>query len=219
MTTRFFSKKATAFLLFLFIALQAQAQVTVKPGVRGGLGVNALTDDRFDAKPDFYVGGLAEIKLAKFYTLQPELNYTRQGATARYHYIDPYGYINSNKDYSIQYLNVNLINKFYVFHGFHALIGPSLDFKLADNMDEFPDDVRGYDIGLNFGLGYTFPIGLTVETRFKGGFMDIFGYDYDYYENNDFPNNSFNDVVLNTALQIGVTYTFDIKNNKTINHL
>ena len=50
MTTTFFSKKVTAFLLFLFIALQAQAQVTVKPGVRGGLGINALTDDRFDAK-------------------------------------------------------------------------------------------------------------------------------------------------------------------------
>src|SRR5690606_31565349 len=153
--------------------LQANAQVTVRPGISGGVNFSVLTDDIFDVRPDVYLGVVFEIKLAKVYALQSEINYSRQGATANFMYDAGFGmYEQYDKDYSLQYLNINLINKFYVFHGLHALVGPSMDFKLSDNMNyDFGENVRNYDIGLNLGIGYTFPIGLTIESRFKVGFL------------------------------------------------
>lgn len=213
MITRFFAKRVLAFLFFSFIVLQANAQITVKPGVRGGVNFSVLTADVFDVRPDVYLGGLAEIKLAKFYALQPEINYSRQGATANFMYDAGFGrYGEYDKDYSLQYLNINLINKFYVFHGLHALVGPSMDFKLSDNMgSDFGEEVRNYDIGLNLGIGYTFPIGLTIESRFKFGFLDVFGHDDPDYYDNYYNNSYFDGPVVNGVFQTGVTYTFDTK--------
>lgn len=59
----------------------SQAQVTVKPGVRAGLNISSLTNYNADSRADFYVGGQVGIQFTKFYTLQPELTYSRQGAT------------------------------------------------------------------------------------------------------------------------------------------
>ncbi len=209
MIIRFFAKRIAAVLFFSFIFLQSNAQVTIKPGIRGGLSFVGLTGEVFESRPDVYLGGVAEIRLAKFYALQPEIIYSRQGASTDIGYYDSYyGYRSRNKDYSLQYLNINLINKFYIVQGLHGLIGPSLDFKISDNMgNDFGDEVSSYDMGLNLGIGYTFPFGLTIENRFKGGFLDIFGHDSDYYDHYGY----FDGPVLNRVLQTGVIYTFDTK--------
>ena len=66
----------------------SQAQVTVKPGVRAGLNISSLTNYNADSKADFYVGGQVGIQFTKFYTLQPELTYSRQGATVNDYFFD-----------------------------------------------------------------------------------------------------------------------------------
>lgn len=207
-------KKAFVLIFIFVLGFQANSQVTFKPGLRAGVNFSTLFNTDLDTRTDFYVGGLLAIKLAKRYIMQPEINYSRQGAKGEF-YGDRYDYffpdpamngMREDKCYSLQYLNINLINKFFIVEGFHATLGPSLDIKLYDNFDNFRDDIADTDIGFNFGLGYTTPIGITIESRIKFGMMDIFGHDYEYYDNNY--SSGRQDVVLNAVMQTGLSYTF-----------
>lgn len=203
-------KKTIAFLFLALLGYGAQAQVKIQPGVRAGLNLATFTDSNMDTKADFYVGGFVGIKLASFYTLQPEITYTRQGAKANnYDFVYPQypGYQFPEEDLSVSYLSFAVMNKFRIVEGFHGIVGPSIDFRLSDNFDKsgYSDDLMDFDFALNGGLGYTLPIGLTFEARYKLGLVDIFGdiyHDDYYYEDDNF------DLVLNSVIQLGVTYTF-----------
>ncbi|MGK4568423.1 porin family protein [Flavobacterium sp. 3HN19-14] len=184
-----------SFLSIVAIA-ESNAQSKFRPGIKAGLSLSKFTDvPDTSYKSDFYVGGEFGIKLTKFYTLQPEVVYSRQGAI-----------VNDYK-FSMDYLSLVVYNKFN-FQGFFVGVGPSVDFLLNDNFGQNGDNDApiGLDLSLHAGIGYTFPIGLTVEARIKQGMVDIFGNDYydDYYDDYDYRN------ILNQSFQIGVSYTFDI---------
>ena len=193
----------------------SQAQVTVKPGVRAGLNISSLTNSNAESRADFYVGGQVGIQFNKFYTLQPELTYSRQGATIDgYVQYDtalpaPYNTVYSSYDVELQYISLSVANKFRIVDGFHALVGPSLDFKVGDNFD-YDNDLIGFDLGVFLGVGYTFPNGFGVEARFKQGLVDIFGdnYNYGYNDDDGYYNDAIDNVKLNQVFQIGATYSF-----------
>ncbi len=203
--------KKTIILLFLaFIGYQVQAQVTVKTGIRAGLNLAKFTGSNTDSKADFYVGGLVGIRFADFYTLQPEITYSRQGADGNfeneYYLPAPGAAPMRDNDYSIQYLSFTVMNKFTLVDGFHAMVGPSMDFRVGDNFEsDYGEDVMDIDFAINGGIGYTMPMGLTIEARYKLGLVDIFGdiYEDDYYYDEDEY-----DLVLNSVFQLGVAYTF-----------
>lgn len=208
-------KKAIVAGLFLcFGILQINAQVTVKPGIKAGLNLSNLTNLNADSKTDFYAGGFVDIKLASFYTLSPEIIYSRQGAKVNSYFDELYlpnpddsAFRSRSFDIELQYISVGVMNKFKIVDGFHAMVGPSFDFKVGDNLDN--DDLIGFDLGILGGLGYTFPMGLTIEARFKQGLADIFGDNYDYYyDDNDNYNDNLDNIKLNQVFQFGVSYTF-----------
>jgi hypothetical protein len=187
----------------LLIGIQAEAQVKVSPGLRGGLNVSTLTNiDDNSSKTDFYVGGLIDIKFNKFFTLQPEITYSRQGDEGR-EYFDNGSYRNVN--YELNYITFGAVAKFnFNGGGFHVLAGPSLDVKVGDNyINTTPED---FDLAIVGGVGYTLPNGLTFEARIKQGLVDIYG--YDYYDNDGYYTN---DAILNQVFQIGISYTFKTK--------
>lgn len=189
-----------AFVLFIGL-ITAQAQIKVSPGVRGGLNFSTLTNiDDNNTKTDFYLGGLVNIKFNKYFSLQPELSYSRQGDKGRYLENGNYRYIN----YELNYITVGAVAKFnFNGSGFHILAGPSLDFKIDDNY--INSNPEGFDLALVGGVGYTLPNGLTFEARIKQGFIDIYGYDGVYDDNY---NGNYDEVILNQVLQIGISYTF-----------
>ncbi|UOK42940.1 MULTISPECIES: porin family protein [Flavobacterium] len=207
-------KKLFATVLLCFFGLaQMNAQVTVKPGLKGGATFSKFTNTNSDFVTDFYVGAFAAIKLAKFYTLQPELLYTAQGSEVRHRNFDPMNGLNtfSEKKYSLDYLSMSVVNKFSFGHGFEAVVGPTLDFQVGDNF-EWPlsEDLIGFDMGIVGGIGYSLPNGLTFEARYKQGFIDIFGAEY-YDEYDVDGNGNFDDIYLNQVFQLGISYTFDVK--------
>lgn len=186
-----------AFVLFAGINI-SQAQVKVSPGLRGGLNLSTLTNiDDNNTKTDFYVGGLVNIKFNKFFSLQPEITYSRQGDEGRYF---ENGRFYSEK-YELNYLTFGAVAKFnFKGKGFHVLAGPSLDLKIDDNYENSnPED---YDLAFVGGVGYTLPNGLAFEARIKQGLVDIYGYD-------GVGNNY--EVILNQVFQIGISYTFKVK--------
>ena len=186
-----------AFVLFIGI-ITAQAQVTVSPGIRGGLNVSTLTNvEDNSSKTDFYLGGLVNIKFNKYFSLQPEITYSRQGDEGRYFEDGRY----YSEKYELNYITLGAVAKFnFSGSGFHILGGPSLDFKVDDNY--INSNPEGFDLAIVGGVGYTLPNGLTFEARIKQGMVDIYGYDGvddDYY---------YDEIILNQVFQLGISYTF-----------
>ncbi|MGV3762771.1 porin family protein [Parapedobacter sp.] len=195
-------------LLVVAIAATTQlfAQKKVSPGIRAGVNVATLSNIDADFKTDFYAGGILSLHLGQRYTLQPELIYTRQGANHVTFVDDETGEPTRQENVTIQYLSLGVINKFYFVDGFHGLIGPSIDMKIGKNfprIDFDDDDYGGVDLGLSLGLGYTLPIGLTFEGRFKTGMLDAFNNDY-FLGLFDDPD----DISLNRVFQLGLSYSF-----------
>ncbi|HJY12101.1 MAG TPA: porin family protein [Flavobacterium sp.] len=200
-------RKITLLTFVLFIGLAtSQAQMKVSPGIRGGLNLSTLTNiDDNSMKSDYYIGGLVEIKFNKYFTLQPEITYSRQGSEGREYYFDTDSF--ENTKYELNYVTIGAVAKFnFGGQGFHILAGPSVDIKTSDNFGRYGYDPIGTDFAFVGGIGYSFPNGLTFEARFKQGFIDIYGYDgidYDDYY--------YDQVILNQVLQFGISYTFKVK--------
>jgi hypothetical protein len=189
--------------------ISVQAQVSVNPGLRGGLNLSRLTNiDYNNTKSDFYIGGFVNIKFNKYFSLQPELNYSRQGSEGREYALGSNAYRNVN--YDLNYVTLGALAKFnFKGSGFHVMAGPSFDFKTDDNFGDFGYRPVNFDLAFVGGLGYTLPNGLTFEARIKQGLIDIYGYDgLDYDENGDY---YYDDIILNQVFQIGISYTFKMK--------
>lgn len=194
-------KKITLIAFVLFIGLiTSQAQVKVSPGIRGGLNFSTLSNiEDNSSKTDFYLGGLVNIKFNKYFSLQPEITYSRQGDEGRY-FEDGRTY---SEKYELNYVTLGAVAKFnFGGSGFHILGGPSLDFKVDDNY--INSDPENFDLAIVGGVGYTLPNGLTFEARVKQGLLDIYGYegidDDNYYD--------YDEVILNQVFQLGISYTF-----------
>ncbi|BFM43026.1 outer membrane beta-barrel protein [Flavobacterium sp. CFS9] len=192
--------------LTLFALTNLQAQVTFKPGLRAGASFSTFSNTRSDYKTDFYIGGFGEIKLTKIYTLQPEITYSQQGAKNVKTFISTNNGndVVSSKDLEIDYLSIAAVNKFTLKNGFQFQAGPTLDFRLQDNLLYEKSDI---DLAFIMGIGYRLPSGLTFEARFKKGIVDVL--DSDYYGSNG--NNSdywFGDYNTNVSFQLGISYPF-----------
>jgi len=192
----------TLLAVLILFTLGAQGQVTFKPGVRAGLNIASIRQTDFDSRADLYAGGLIEIKFSKYYIMQPEVTYSRQGATGDLTYFDPLlnTTTNFNADIEIQYLSFALMNKFTFSNTFDVHLGPNIDFETGSNVDTNVE----FDLGLMAGVGYTFPFGLTLEARVKKGIIDVL--ETDDYESGglDFAH----DYNTNFVFQIGGSYTF-----------
>jgi hypothetical protein len=193
-------------ILALFFIIQTQAQVSFKPGLRTGFGFSTISETHSTYKKDFYIGGFGEIKLGRYYALQPEITYSRQGSdNVVRNYNDPNsGTEKFNKEsLRLDYLSFTLLNKFTFGSGIQIQFGPSADFLVNHNLVKRKD---ANDLAFVTGIGYRLPSGLTFEARFKKGFYDIL--DSDYYYNNSNNNYLFGDYNTNINFQLGVSYSF-----------
>lgn len=158
----------------------ASAQVTFEPGIRGGVNFSHFTegDDYYDyyyngngnyvevsnrktfsSKTDFYLGFFGALKLSKFYTLQPEVDYTRQGAT--YEFRDSNDRLREEK-LDVSYLSIAVANKF-TFNKFNFHAGPTIDFVVEDNFNTDNE----VDFAFFLGAGYNFTDNFGIEARIK----------------------------------------------------
>lgn len=189
------------------VTASSYAQKKFTPGVRGGLSLSTITNAEADFKPGFYVGVQFPIHIVKFYTIQPELNYTMQGAkNANLSYIRNSwnnGWESANQgvkseDVNLSYLDINVMNKFR-FNKFNAHVGPGLAI-----MTEGKSKTDFYaDFTLNVGVGYEIMDKLEVEARWRQGVVRVVDKDDYYWDNYWSSNDSFN-----SSFQIGLTYTF-----------
>ena len=101
--------------LFFFGLTQVNAQVTFKPGLRAGLNLSKITQSDASTRTDFYIAGFGELKLTKYYTLQPEISYSKQGGNDVLVEIfnnQTGSYDFSKEDISVDYISLAIVNKF-----------------------------------------------------------------------------------------------------------
>lgn len=203
-------KKVLFIAFFALIGMsQAEAQVSFKPGIRGGVNFahftkgdnyyyydsyntdpyyNGVENDPFSSRTSFYVGFYGALKLTKYYTLQPEIDYSGQGST--YKYIDSNGQ-NRTDEFDLGYLSIAVVNKF-TFNKFNVHVGPTIDFIVDENI---PVD-NEVDLAFQLGAGFDITPNFGLEARIKKGIIPVIDYNTSH---------------TNVVFSVGATYTFDVK--------
>ena len=220
-------------ILFAIIALvgfaEAQSQVTFRPGLRAGANFSHFTKGdelryydssfyngdnnvEFKSKTDFYVGFYGALRLTRYYTLQPEITYSRQGSkfeTRELYYdsFDTANYYNKSGQIDVSYLSIAVINKFTFSDRFYVQVGPTIDFVVEkngpplnpnnDNYYYYDSDPTDVDLAFVAGLGFNFTKNLGIEARVKKGVIPVI--------------DTSNDSHTNVVFSVGATYTFDLK--------
>lgn len=198
-------KKIFIAFLFFFGLTQINAQVTFKPGLRAGLNLSKITQSDASTRTDFYIAGFGELKLTKYYTLQPEISYSKQGGNDVL--VEVYNNQTGNydafkQDISVDYISFAIVNKFTFNDKFNMHFGPTIDFQTGQNRFTQSD----VDLAFLLGLGFNVTKDLSLEARLKKGIIDI--YETDYFSSNSYDVGDYN---TNFLFQLGVSYTFDIK--------
>lgn len=194
------------FLVLIFTASFSFAQVTFKPGIRAGANFSHFSqgDDTayfmyydgnsyqngtskydFKNRTDFYIGLFGNIRFARFYALQPEINYSRQGSKLESESIY------ERDSFSISYLSFQMVNKFY-FNKFNLMVGPTMEFVV----DKDFNPANQMDLGITAGAGYDITENFGIEARVKKGFVQVINYDDNH---------------SNVVFQVGAYYTFKMK--------
>lgn len=198
-------KRIVIAFLFFFGLTQVNAQVTFKPGLRAGLNLSKITQSDASTQSDFYIAGFGELKLTKYYTLQPEISYSKQGGDdvlVEVYNNQTGNYDVSKEDISVDYISFAIVNKFTFNDKFNMHVGPTIDFQAGQNRFTQSD----VDLAFLLGLGFNVTKNLSLEARVKKGIIDI--YETDYFNNNSYDVGDYN---TNFLFQLGVSYTFDLK--------
>jgi outer membrane protein W len=214
-------KKTIIIVFITFIEIiEAKAQVTFRPGLRGGVNFTNFTNDNikknnhdaiennnniektsynYSTKTDFYLGFYGAIILSKLYTFQPEIDYSRQGSKVTFK-------INNNitnRRYNVSYIGTAIINKFNFNDKFNLHLGLGLDILIENNaadIDSTPSDVINYlplDLSFILGAGYNINSNFGVEARVKKGILPAPSIDLSDH--------------TNIVFSVGATYTFGKK--------
>jgi hypothetical protein len=167
-------------LFFLFVLailpleeLAAQAHIRSGFGLKAGASVSNFRggDSDFSANWGPMGGIYGRIGISDFFTLQPELLYSMQGARFN-------GQQQNQIVDRLSYINLPILGQFWLAPGFNVHIGPYagvlLDVWTQGRADvDVAADYLGWDWGGAAGLEYELPFGLNFGVRYNIGLRNI----------------------------------------------
>ena len=164
-------------------------------GIKGGLNLATVTGSDFDSpdsRTSFHVGLVGELPIADILSIQAEVLYSGQGFDFR-------PLPGADKaEFQLDYINVPVLAKVYVFKGLSLEVGPQfgflvnekVDFKSGEDIEL--DNAKKFDVGVAGGLTFQTDMGLFASGRYVYGVTDIY-----------------DDVnIKNSVFQIGLGYKF-----------
>ena len=144
-------------------------------GIKGGVNLYTIHNDNnvtYDPKVGFNIGLLGHIHVAKHFALQPEIQYSAQGAK--------FDIDNSNTKYNLNYINVPVLLQYMWDNGFRLQAGPQAGLLISaksrnnDNSLDIKDNFKPLDLGVSFGAGYIHPsTGIGIDARYNLGLSNI----------------------------------------------
>ncbi|NMH28098.1 porin family protein [Flavobacterium silvaticum] len=115
-----------------------------------------IYNDKYDGRFGGYIGALADIPLSGNFHVQPEVQFSSEGA----------------ENAGLVYFRIPVMAKYYLMDNFAVEAGPLLGLRLAGE-DDFDERTKAADFGLSGGATYEFPMGVFVEARFNAGIANI----------------------------------------------
>lgn len=161
-----------------------------KPGIFGGLAVNARMNEKLSLELGFY--------------------FSQKGASK-----NPNKYDGSYYRLNLNYFDMPLSLRYHVNPRYFITLGPSIAYLInyRENIDyiDFTGvyQFKKYEVGLNIGLGRTMIKNFSVEVRCSNSITSI--RDYGMVSNVFYPNpvaRFFNKGFYNNILSLMLTYTF-----------
>jgi len=158
-----------ALAIFCATTMYVSAQ-DISFGVKAGLNFATLGGDDVDeleGVTGLNIGAVAEFGLSEKFSIQPEVIYSTQGASL------------DDETLELDYINVPVLAKYYVFEGFSLEAGPQLGFNINSQYEfegetEDEDDIKTVDIAAALGLGYKLPMGIFFQARYNLGITDVY---------------------------------------------
>jgi hypothetical protein len=186
--------------LIIFTFTTVNAQKGVDFGLKGGINFSNMTSDNFaenDSKTGFHIGLISEIPLGDKFSVQPEILYSSQGTKAKLLML---GGSPSPGEYTLDYIQIPVLAKFYIVQNLSLEVGPSFNFLVKD--EEVRNTVTNSNIGNNFefsgvlGVSYKLKAGIFGSARYVNGFTVALDRE------------SHNEDAKNVGFQLGVGYVF-----------
>ena len=165
--------KKVIFLLLMFAAFQLNAQkFHIIPKV--GLNLANMTNSGGSMSPGLNIGASGEVMLSSIFAIEPGLYFSMQ----------------SDGFDAVNYLNVPVHAKLYLYHGLFGFAGPQLGINVSEYYNTF-------DCSLGIGVGYQFSSGFQISANYNYGLMSVSdeysyydGYNY-YYDDGNYHNSVF----------------------------
>jgi hypothetical protein len=172
-------KKLVLILIAGISFTMANAQGQIQLGVKGGLNLSTITVSNgfngysYSTLPGFNAGVFLKVPVIRFFSVQPELNYSGQGFKAD---------DGSGGTYSehVNYLNIPVLGKFTTRSGFFLETGPQLGLKLnaKDKENGVSQDVssayNNADFSWVFGAGFKIPMApVGFDLRYNVGISNV----------------------------------------------
>lgn len=207
-------KKITAGTMILAATISASAQEadntrSMSPsfGVKGGVNFATVNGDfeSPDSRTSFHVGALAEFPLADIFSIQVEALYSGQGFEVDYPAI-PLISDGGTVEYQLDYINVPVLAKVYLFKGFSLEAGPQFSFLVNEEIDSDPtadagdtdtDQAKDFEFGVVGGVTFQTDMGLFATARYNQGITEVL-------KDREDADNKIN----NSVFQIGIGFKF-----------
>jgi len=171
-----------------------------KFGLKAGLNISTINNNATGADWNSLLGlnagGLAHIHLSPEWAIQPEVEFSGQGAKYT---------ISQGEEHSLHlnYINIPVLVQYMFDNGFRLQTGPQLGFlidvndKVNGQQTNFftSDDFKSTDVSWSFGLGYLTYSGLGVDGRYNLGLTNF--------------NKNGSNTLKNSVIQIGLFYMLD----------
>lgn len=161
-------------------------------GLKAGANFSNFSDTKgadMSSKTGFHVGAFAAFRMGSI-AIQPELLYSQQGAKFE------------SQDIDLNYVNVPVMFKYYLFQGLNIQAGPQFGFVVDDNVKEVFSEIaeaNKFDLSGLVGIGLDLPFGFRLDGRYN------FGFDKVLKSNSDMVGNP---SVKNSVFTLSVGYSF-----------
>lgn len=164
-----------AFILVTVWGVKAQTSLNnVSYGVKGGWNITNISNSDEKNKMSIHLGAFAEWKMGDFWSIQPELVYSRQG----YRWKD--GGVKGKE--RVNYLNIPLLARLYVLEGLSVDLGPQFGFalnaksKTKDGGHTSKDKITDFNVfDFSFAMGVSYNLDdFIFSARYNIGLTNVF---------------------------------------------
>ena len=208
-------KKLILLVTITLFAFNVNAQ-EMKFGAKAGVNFASITGDMTDdleGLTGFHIGGYVDIPVSGKFSVQPEIQFSTQGAKLE---DDDF-----ESKIKLNYLNIPVMAKIMVAEGFSVQAGPQIGFLLSANEEyeyvgvdpgfsddsgeeDIKDSIKSTDFSFNLGLGYEMATGLNFSARYCIGLSNI-----NDFEDEVDPGFNVDDIKNNNGVfQLSVGYSF-----------